>query len=481
MSNDEVFDSVLWDTPTTSAGGGYDASRAQPSYTTPSSGPLGYRQDSTSTTDNGQPKWEGYLEVEVKDPVKELEHTKDAYVSYLVVGRTNLSTFSTNNPQSRRRFTDFVFLRDSLANDFPACVVPPLPGKHRLEYITGDRFSPEFVEHRREGLQLFLQRIARHPTLQRATLVNAFFESTEWSVTMHKHTAHPPGPDPPASILDSISDTWINTFSKVRKPDERFLEVKEGIDRFEEGVTSVERGWGRIRARTIFAVFHIGVLDLSADYRDMALAVQGLGFLESGITDPLNQFSNTLLEFSTLLKSNTTDTSDPFLSHLHTLLAYSQTHRDVLKLRDQKQMDLEDLSSRLGKLVIERDRLSSLARGGRPGGGTSGGLGLTGYLRDRMESLTGRAVDDDQTRYERMRKLDGKIKTMQDEVSTAAETSDAFSDETLKEYLIFQHEKQAEMKDALGAVVDGQIEMYRKAMEEWDKLIPVIERIRVDV
>jgi sorting nexin-4 len=30
--------------------------------------------------------------------------------------------------------------------------------------------------------------------------------------------------------------------------------------------------------------------------------VQGLGFLESGITDPLNHFSNTLLEFSALLR-----------------------------------------------------------------------------------------------------------------------------------------------------------------------------------
>lgn len=34
----------------------------------------------------------------------------------------------------------------------------------------------------------------------------------------------------------------------------------------------------------------------------MAVAVQGLGFLESGITDPLNHFSNTLLEFSALLR-----------------------------------------------------------------------------------------------------------------------------------------------------------------------------------
>jgi hypothetical protein len=42
--------------------------------------------------------------------------------------------------------------------------------------------------------------------------------------------------------------------------------------------------------------------DLTADYHDLAVAVQGLGFLESGITDPLNHFSNTLLEFSALLR-----------------------------------------------------------------------------------------------------------------------------------------------------------------------------------
>lgn len=34
----------------------------------------------------------------------------------------------------------------------------------------------------------------------------------------------------------------------------------------------------------------------------MAVAVQGLGFLESGITDPLNHFSNTLLEFSAIMR-----------------------------------------------------------------------------------------------------------------------------------------------------------------------------------
>lgn len=36
------------------------------------------------------------------------------------------------------------------------------------------------VPHSLLSLHRFLQRIARHPTLQRSTLVRAFFESTEW-------------------------------------------------------------------------------------------------------------------------------------------------------------------------------------------------------------------------------------------------------------------------------------------------------------
>ena len=50
---------------------------------------------------------------------------------------------------------------------------------------------------------------------------------------------------------------------------------------------------------------------------------------------------------------------------------------------------------------------------------------------------------------------------LQDAVTTAHETSDAFSDETLREQTIFQYSKEAEMKEMLGNVADGQIEFYK--------------------
>lgn len=180
----------------------------------------------------------------------------------------------------------------------------------------------------------------------------------------------------------------------------------------------------------------------------MAVSVQGLGFLESGITDPLNHFSNTLLEFSALLRHTvrspstppvpsrasyrrssfnvnlnlsslssyiffrsaassapqTHASTDPFLAHLQSLLAYSQAHKAVLRLRDQKQLDFEELSEYLATVTADRDRLAAMIAGHV----ASSGMGIGAYLRDRVDALRG--ADDDRTRVEKMRKLDSRIK-----------------------------------------------------------------------
>lgn len=100
-------------------------------------------------------------------------------------------------------------------------------------------------------------------------------------------------------------------------------------------------------------------------------------------------------------KQNNT-TVDPFLNQSHSLLAYASSHRQVIKLRDQKQLDFEELSAYLSAVTSERDRLAALQSGhsGAP-------VGLTTYLRDQVDKIRG--TDDIHTRRERMRKLDGRI------------------------------------------------------------------------
>lgn len=105
--------------------------------------------------------------------------------------------------------------------------------------------------------------------------------------------------------------------------------------------------------------------------------------------------------------TQTQATTDPFLIHLHSLLSYSHANRAVLKLRDQKQMDFEELSNYLSNLTSERDRLAAVVQG-RAG---STGLGLSAYIKDKVDALRG--ADDDRSRVERMGKLDGKIREVE--------------------------------------------------------------------
>ncbi|CAD6901799.1 unnamed protein product [Tilletia caries] len=366
--------------------------------------------------------WEGYLLVRVTDTRRELEGTKEMFISYGIRAETNLAHFNRTRVSTRRRFQDFVFLRDNLVKDFPACVVAPIPDKHRLDYLTGERFSNEFIEKRREELQTFLERVCRHPTLQRSQLLAAFLESTEWHVDMHVHASKVSSEvGPTGGILDSISDTLLNSFAKVRKPDERFLEMREGLDRFEEAMANTERVTLRKRTR---------VSDLASDYEELAAAFEGLGSLESGITDPLNRFANTLLEFAKLQRNVSERSTDTMLSQMHSMLGYTASHKAVLKLRDQKQIDFEELVDYLSGVVAERDRLASLASPYGAGHGQGGvRSGITGFLRDRVDSLRG--VDEERTRVERMQRLDGRIQELQEAVTTAHDTSIAFNAEMI--------------------------------------------------
>ncbi|OAW00097.1 hypothetical protein PTTG_05942 [Puccinia triticina 1-1 BBBD Race 1] len=440
-----------------------DLASEQPHQTTAttSNNSQSSRRHSTGNLIPEDPQPNALLTLHVKLPVRELEGTKDSFVSYLVSAQTDLPIFQSQNPSSRRRFQDFVFLHDHLVKDFPASVVPPLPDKSRLKYVTGDRFSPDFVERRRSGLERFMQRLARHPTLSRSKLLRSFIESTQWNVDMHTHLAHPPVPEAPATLLEMASDTLLNAFSKVRKPDERFLEIRDGLERFEERLVAIERIEGRSKTR---------ITDLASDYEDLAASFQGLGFLESGITDPLSRFESALLDYSIGLRDLNTTTTTPLLTKLVSLINYSDSFRNVLKLRDQKQLDFEDLSSYLSNLTTERDRIAA---------GFSTNMGISSYLKEKLEFIRSGA-ETDTSREAKIHKLDGKIKDLQEAVTSAHETSDQFNQEVIKELKVFQDSKAVELKEILNDLADGNISMYKKSIQDWENMIPFFERIRVD-
>lgn len=100
MHEEDVFDSVTWESPSAP----YDVDpRVHPA------GP-GFKQSTAGIEEPRgphDPKWEGYLITMVKDPVKELAETKDAYVSYLVTAKVRAVSHSCTfriHPSQRRIF-----------------------------------------------------------------------------------------------------------------------------------------------------------------------------------------------------------------------------------------------------------------------------------------------------------------------------------------------------------------------------------------
>lgn len=132
------------------------------------------------------------------------------------------------------------------------------------------------------------------------------------------------------------------------------------------------------------------------------------------MTDEAERSCATAATDCSALIPQTGRSTDELQSHLHAILAYSSSHRSVLKLRDQKQLDFEELTDYLSSVVSERDRLASLSspHGGGHGHGGVRGAGITGFLKDKVDHFRG--VDEERTRVERMQRLDGRIKEVSD-------------------------------------------------------------------
>ncbi|KAF9347925.1 intercellular trafficking and secretion [Mortierella sp. AD094] len=398
------------------------------------------------------------MEISVTDAHREKEGATDSYISYQINTKTSLKTFSGTSVSVRRRFQDFAWLHNVLNRDFPAAVLPPLPDKHRLRYVRGDRFNPEFVEKRRASLERFLRKIAVHPVLQRAECLRVFLDSRDWNSDLAQQNKKRQD----EGRLDTIGDALLNAFAKIKKPDEKFVVMRDEVDKLEENLQGLERLEQRILKRQE---------ELEIDYREFGGAVAGLGNLETGITEPLHRFAHTVASYATILNELSTREDAEFLSELHECLAYCNSVKSVLKLRDQKQLDFEELSDYLQQQVAERQRLVS---NGRLGGSAS----IGGFFQQKMDEIKG--VDQERAKQDKLKRVEEKIKDLQDAVEKSSDDSDLFSNETAKEYEIFQLQKTKDMRQCLLDYTAGRVEFFEKGKDLWDQIIPVLEAIHVD-
>lgn len=264
--------------------------------------------------------------------------------------------------------------------------------------------------------------------------------------------------DPGAApgVFDSLTDSVINVFAKVHKPDKRFIEVKERAEKLDEDLGHVEKIVARVARRQA---------DLQTDYADLATQFQKLQTLEPNVEQPLTSFAVSVDSTSQNFKALQNHTEQNYLGSLRDMEAYIKSMNSLLKTRETKQLDFESLSDYLAKSAADRDQLASQHG--------SSGLGASGFLRSKLEDVRG--VDHEQARRDRLRKLELDIERLTREVERAKIQSESFDDRTVAEVQEFERIKAVEFQDTLGGLADAHINFFKGTVETWEAYLASIQ------
>lgn len=202
------------------------------------------RSASGSSQSPRSPSSQPYLSVSVTDPVK-LGNGVQAYISYRVITKTNFPEYQGPEKIVIRRYSDFVWLRDRLFEKYKGIFIPPLPEKSAVEKF---RFSAEFIEMRRQGLDLFVNRIASHPELQQSEDLKTFLQADE--ETMERLRSQDTGyfKKKPADLMQifkdvqsKVSDVVLGKEKPVEESNPEYEKLKHYIFELENHLAEAQK------------------------------------------------------------------------------------------------------------------------------------------------------------------------------------------------------------------------------------------------
>ncbi|EJD07710.1 uncharacterized protein FOMMEDRAFT_101108 [Fomitiporia mediterranea MF3/22] len=166
--------------------------------------------------------------IRVEDPQKVGDPIRP-YILYTVHTETTSPLFTKPSFSVLRRYSDFLWLYETLSLNNPGVIVPPVPEKSSF-----GRFANLFVQQRRLALEICIRKIANHPVLAKDPDLKLFLESDNFALEIkHRKTeiAQERG-----GIMSSIGQTISGS---------RFVETDDWFERkkaYLDGLESQLRG-----------------------------------------------------------------------------------------------------------------------------------------------------------------------------------------------------------------------------------------------
>lgn len=113
------------------------------------------------------------LDISVRNPITHNTWDKGRYTSYEIAVNTSNKSFCLSSSTTRRRYSEFEWLRKTLSQHHPLLIPPQLPPKK----FFGDRFDPNYVAFRMKALEDFLNSLLLEKVFLSDTTMHLFLQT----------------------------------------------------------------------------------------------------------------------------------------------------------------------------------------------------------------------------------------------------------------------------------------------------------------
>jgi len=273
-------------------------------------------------------KKKGGVFCNVRDPEK-VGDGMNAYVTYKV------HTKDQEKPVvSVRRYSDFLWLHDRLAEEFIDVIIPPVPEK-----VIINKTAQDIVEYRRRELEKFLKRVLRHERLNKSQYLKTFLNANETEMAASRGVKHI---RPKIEEEKSFFSSSLSFFSSVTGQSDP---VKEIDLEFDESKTYINGLYTQFDVLEIKSTFDISkTKELVSTLAEFSHSAELMSKCESSQDAILSGFWGKL---STILKQ---------MSDLHETLSTNETFtlgntlKDYVRITAQAKLTLENRVELLSQL-----------------------------------------------------------------------------------------------------------------------------------
>lgn len=382
------------------------------------------------------------LMVRVDNPEKH-SHALDSYITFRVLTKTTRSVYDSHEYCVRRRYNDFVWLRQKFEESYPTHLVPPLPEKHSMQRLS--RFNADFIKNRMMALNKFLTRVADHPVLSFDKNLQLFLVAKPFAFAAHKKEG--------IGLLGRVSNTFHNLAAtymlKGRAPE--FDHLNEYIEKFGDKLGVIERISQRVHKEQsdhvqelrefhpVFTLWSSSENQLGRGLAAFGAAVEKCGNAQQDVVDRFEyEFEQPLREYG----------------------LYSEAIKDALKKRDALQIEYELTVEELNNRKLEREQSTT----------ANNSYSIGSFFGKDQEV----ALKDKQL------KIDSAIDSLIEQVEVNNDKVECANANLRSDFERWLVTKQNDLKTMFVSLANGQIDYYQNCLSAWEEAIPLIRDTDVD-